>query len=77
MMCNKPKLGLVNMNAYTCIKFGEMLSICLMILSGNGSMMDGMMDGRNDRQPKSNIALTFSKWSYNYRKMTMKWSFFR
>ena len=26
MMCNNPKLDLVNMNAY--IKFGEILSIC-------------------------------------------------
>ena len=46
MMCNNPKLYLVNMNAY--IKFGEILS---MILSGNrimtNRMTDGMMDNPN------------------------------
>ena len=42
--------------------------VFLKILSGNKIMMDrrmdGMTDGRNDRQPKSNIAPTFSKRGY-------------
>ena len=33
MLCNNPKLDLVNMIAY--IKFGEILSISSQILSGN------------------------------------------
>ena len=33
MMCNNPKINLVNMNAY--IKFGEILSICSQVLNGN------------------------------------------
>ena len=46
MMCNNANLDLVNINAYT--KFGEILSICSQILSGNEFMMDGQNDGRKD-----------------------------
>ena len=35
------------------------------ILSGNEIMRDERMDRRNDRQPKSSIARTFSKRGYN------------
>ena len=38
MMCNITNLDLVNMNAY--IKFGEILSIVLKILSGNKIMTE-------------------------------------
>ena len=46
MTCNNPKPDLVNINAY--IKFGEILSIVLKILSGNGIMTDGITDRRRD-----------------------------
>ena len=42
------------MNAY--IKFGEILSICSQDIEQKRNY-----DGRNDRQPKSNKAPTFSK----------------
>ena len=43
----------VNINALT--KFGQILGLVLMILSGKEMMTDGL----NDRQPKSNIAPLF------------------
>ena len=48
MMCNIPKLDLVNMNTY--IKFGVILSFC-------SQYIEIMMEGWNDRKPKSNTAL--------------------
>ena len=58
MECNNPKLDLVNMNAY--INFGEILSICSQDIERKLNY-----DGRNDGQPKSNIAPIFLKWGYN------------
>ena len=53
MMCNNPKLDLVNINAH--IKFCEILSIC---------SQDIERKRNYDRQPKSKIAPTFSKRGY-------------
>ena len=39
------------------------------ILSANEIMLDARTDEQNDRQPKSNIAPTFSKRGYNNTKM--------
>ena len=60
-MCNNPNLDLVDINAYT--KFGELLSICSEYIERKQNY-DGQNDGWNDRQPKSNIAPTFSKQGY-------------
>ena len=57
MMRNNPKLDLVNMNAY--IKFAEILSISSQDIEGIRN--NGGTESRPDGQPKSNIALTFSK----------------
>ena len=60
MICNNPKLDLVNINAY--IKFAEILSICSQDNEQKWNY-DGRNDGItgkwNDRQPKSNIAPLF------------------
>ena len=70
MTCNNPKLDLVNMNAY--IKFGENLSICSQDIEPKQNydgQNDGITDGRNDGQPKSNMAPVFSKGGYNYQRV--------
>ena len=60
MTYNNPNLYLVNVNAY--IKFGEILSICSNDIEWKWNYdgrNDGIRVGRNDRQPKSNIAPLF------------------
>ena len=77
MMRNNPNLYLVDINAYT--KIGEFLSICSENIERKQNYdrrNDGRNDGWNDRQPKSNIAPTFSKQGYEktlagLRLMTM------
>ena len=49
-MCNNPKVDHVNINAH--INLVRFYKVFLKILSGNKIMMDG----QNDRQPKSNRA---------------------
>ena len=46
MMCNNPKLDIVNMNAY--IKFGKFCQFVLKIMSGNGIMTHEMTELRTE-----------------------------
>ena len=61
MMCNNPKLDLVNM--IECIKFGKILSICSQDIEWKGIAGRKQTAGGNETtQP--NIAQSFSKWGY-------------
>ena len=61
LACNNPNLDLVNIHTYT--KFSEMLSFCSQDIERKQNY-----GGRNDGQPKYNIAPTFSKRGYNNSK---------
>ena len=72
-MCNNPKVDHVNINVHT--KFSKILfgiSQDIERKQNYDGQTDGTMETQNDRQPKSNIALTFSKLGYNYRLMQVK-----
>ena len=51
MMCNNPDLDLININAYTCTKFGKILSIRSQVIERKRNYYrrnDGITDGQPD-----------------------------